>query len=197
MLTTLNVVLLLNAMLVGVGIYLSSYLKKKAEHLATREDFKELRAQTAALTQTTKEIEAAISGDLWDRQKRWELKRDIVFETTKAMTKVAHTVGSLNAVYNIKHNPSDQAWIDESTGKGQEFLNATKEFDSVGIMIAIVCDESTIETVDAFSDFSRDLAKRIVDGDTNIYTASQYELWHKVRIARKAFRIELGIDKKI
>jgi hypothetical protein len=48
------VVFLANACLVGVGIYLSAYLKSKAEALATKEELEDLKAQTAELTRTTK-----------------------------------------------------------------------------------------------------------------------------------------------
>jgi hypothetical protein len=43
--TLIAIGLLLNALIVGLGIYLSSYLKKKAQNLATREEFKELEKQ--------------------------------------------------------------------------------------------------------------------------------------------------------
>ena len=49
----------------GAGAYVGSYLKKKGENLATREDISALVAQVATVTKTTKEIEAAISCDLW------------------------------------------------------------------------------------------------------------------------------------
>ena len=60
----------------GVGAYIGSYLKKRAENLATKDDFDDLKSQTAALTQTTKEIEAKIDDQVWDRQRQWELTRD-------------------------------------------------------------------------------------------------------------------------
>jgi len=60
----------------GVGAYVGSYLKKRAENLATKDDFDDLKSQTAALTQTTKEIEAKIDNQVWDRQRQWELTRD-------------------------------------------------------------------------------------------------------------------------
>lgn len=54
-----------------LGAYLGSYLKKKGENLATHEDIDKLVDQVRAVTQTTKEIEAKISNEVWDRQKRW------------------------------------------------------------------------------------------------------------------------------
>jgi len=64
------IVFLANASLVGAGIYLSTYLRRKAEGLATKEEFEDLKKQTAELTRTAKEIEAEIATGIWDRQKR-------------------------------------------------------------------------------------------------------------------------------
>ncbi len=63
-----------------VGAFLPAYFKKKGENLATKEDFSELKAQTAALAQTTKEIESKIDDQVWNRQRHWELKRDALLE---------------------------------------------------------------------------------------------------------------------
>lgn len=68
-----------------MGAYLGSYLKKKGENLATREDIEGLVEQVSAVTKATKEIEAKISSDVWDRQKQWELKRDLLLDAVKRM----------------------------------------------------------------------------------------------------------------
>jgi hypothetical protein len=72
----------------GAGAYLGGYLKKKGENLATHEDVDKLKEQVRVVTTTTKEIEAKISNEVWDRQKRWELKRDVLFEGTKRLSEV-------------------------------------------------------------------------------------------------------------
>jgi hypothetical protein len=46
----------------GGGAYLGSYLKKKGENWATKEDVKEL-------TRITKEIEAKITNEVWHQQR--------------------------------------------------------------------------------------------------------------------------------
>lgn len=60
----------------GGGAYIEAYLKKKGENLATHEDVSKLVAQFSAVTQAAKDIEASISSDIRNRQRRWELKRD-------------------------------------------------------------------------------------------------------------------------
>jgi len=68
--------LVFSLVLGGFGWYLRAYVAKKAEHLATREDFlKLLKLQK----QTTKEIEAIrsdISHSDWLKRRRWELRRE-------------------------------------------------------------------------------------------------------------------------
>lgn len=68
-----------------MGAYLGSYLKKKGENLARREDIEGLVEQVSAVTKATKEIEAKISSNVWDRQKQWELKRDLLLDAVKRM----------------------------------------------------------------------------------------------------------------
>jgi hypothetical protein len=69
----------------GLAAYLGSYLKKKGENLATHEDIDKLLAQVTAVTQATKEIEAKISVDVWERQKKWEIKKDALLEAVKEL----------------------------------------------------------------------------------------------------------------
>src|ERR1700739_889785 len=97
--TVIDVVFLANASLVGAGIYLSAYLKRKAEGLATKEEFEDLKKQTAELTRTTKEIEAEVSTGIWDRQKRWEMKREVLFDAAKHVAKIETALSNLNSAH--------------------------------------------------------------------------------------------------
>src|SRR5437870_10327269 len=63
--------------------FLAGYMKKKGENLATHEDIGKLVEQMSAVTKATKEIEAKISSDVWDRQKHWEMKREVLFVAAK------------------------------------------------------------------------------------------------------------------
>jgi hypothetical protein len=75
--------LALAALASGFLGFLAGYMKKKGETLATHEDIGKLVQQMSAVTKATKDIEAKISSDVWYRQKRWELKRDILLEGIK------------------------------------------------------------------------------------------------------------------
>jgi hypothetical protein len=83
-----------------VGFYLAGYLREKGKNLATHEDIVKVLDQVRAVTTTTKEIEAKISNDVWDRQKRWELKRDLSFEFAKTVAGAKDVISNVYAVYN-------------------------------------------------------------------------------------------------
>jgi hypothetical protein len=59
-----------------VNNYFAKYVGKKAENLATHEDIRMLVDQV----RETERIKAEITHGMWDRQRRWEFKRDTYIE---------------------------------------------------------------------------------------------------------------------
>src|SRR5580704_7576098 len=88
----------------GVGAYFGGYLKTKGENFATHEDIGKLVDQVRAVTTTTKEIEAKISNEVWDRQKRWELKYEVLFEGVRRLAAVEEALNRLHAVFKVEQN---------------------------------------------------------------------------------------------
>lgn len=80
---TIETVALLALALIGswLGGFFGTYFKKKGENLATKEDIEEL-------TRRTKEIEAKIDDQVWDRQRQWELTRDGAIRLMEAQGKL-------------------------------------------------------------------------------------------------------------
>ncbi|WP_263408870.1 hypothetical protein [Terriglobus tenax] len=78
--------------------YLSSYMKKKGEDLATHEDIAILVDQVRATTEATKAIEARISDDVWNRQRLWEMKRDVAFQIIETVHAINHRLMQFDAV---------------------------------------------------------------------------------------------------
>jgi hypothetical protein len=93
----------------GAGAYLGSYLKKKGENLATHEDLEKLVTQMTAVTTATKNIEARISDEVWQKQKRWEAKREAIFE-------VMRRLGELEAASAI-YAASENVWRDSDINR--------------------------------------------------------------------------------
>jgi hypothetical protein len=83
----------------GAGAYLGSYLKKKGENIASKEDFDDLRMQTRELTAATKEIEAKIDDQVWNRQRQWEMKKEIFIAAAQTVAKADATLAQTVSAY--------------------------------------------------------------------------------------------------
>jgi len=88
----------LNALVIGFWKpWLSAYGGEKAKNLARKEDLNEILVEVRAVTSTQKEIEARISGDLWNRQAQRNEKKTVygdllmrIHEATRACQNLAH-----------------------------------------------------------------------------------------------------------
>jgi hypothetical protein len=81
----------------GGGAYLGSYLKKKGENLASHEDIAKLVDQVSAVTTTTKQIEATISSEMWQRQTIRNEKKEAYCQVLGILGQMRHAVDTLRA----------------------------------------------------------------------------------------------------
>jgi hypothetical protein len=196
MLTALNIVLLLlNAAFLAVGIYLSSYLKTKAEHLATREDFEELRRQTGLLTQTTKEIETEISGKMWNRQKHWELKRDVLFELTKKSGDLRDIFTRYHSVRatNNANKPISGERMQKQLDMGATFLNISAAFDSAAMFVGVVCEKAVYVSALMFASHAKEVFLELQGNEAVPYDKLLETFSEKYSVLHDDIRKELGL----
>lgn len=178
-------------LLVGgfIGFYLKSYLKVKAENRATHEDLKKLIEQTAALTQTTRDIEAKISGELWDKQKRWELKRDVLCQAVRELTQLEAALQNLDAVFSLPAHRSPG----ERSKSASEWEEISVRFDTTAELARVVCDDASLALLQAGQQIKETALKRI-RGDSG---ALDKNLQRRMFVQRKvidAIRKELRLD---
>jgi hypothetical protein len=196
--TTMNLtwaVTVVSFITAGAGAYLGSYLKRKGENLATHEDIDKLVDQVKAITTATKEIEATISSDLWDRQKQWELKRDILFDATKRLCEVENKLSTIHTYWRMRLNGE----VDESariTVEHQcvtEWHSAIKSLEEAGSLVNVSCSKDTMTAFAGLCDLLNRTAGKIVSGDVEIYATTKDERNKKFATARVQIRTELGI----
>lgn len=83
--------LLLTALVAGAGAYFGSYLREKAKNLATREDLEPIvRAQEA--------IKQQLAHSTFVEGRRWELKREVIWDLQKQLAVMMEAAIELNAL---------------------------------------------------------------------------------------------------
>jgi hypothetical protein len=135
-----------------IGSFLGGYLKKKGENHATHEDIGKLVDQMAAVTTATKEIEAKISNDVWERQRKWEVKREALFEALKELGNVEYAMGRLMLTLEMAKNSIDsqpwtgkkaaaEVWMTEKKEAAKEWNMALVTFKKARILALLVCGQ--------------------------------------------------------
>jgi hypothetical protein len=179
--------------------YLTGYAKKKGENRAMHEDIGKLTNQVAAVTKTAKEIEAKISSDVWDRQKRWELKREVLFEATQRAAQLDDALRVLNITIGLaRAETSQEASLNfdllrrQNTARA-DLLKATNAFDETKLWVSVVCGEAVTVAIQNLAIVSLKIAADLVNGE-DLYDKQKPEFVERLLAARDAIREELRID---
>jgi hypothetical protein len=175
------------------GAYIGAYLKKKGENLATHEDIDKLVDQVGAVTKTTKEIEAKISSDVWTQQKRWEMKREVLFGAAKVIVELDDCLVTLDSLRNMD-DPDGDKWVEHKHKATTGFREALRKLDETKILITIVCSKETIMEFESFGGFVHEFGRQLVHGETKKYRESRPEISERMVRIRFVIRKELGIE---
>jgi hypothetical protein len=188
-----------------IGGFLKSYMKQKGENLATHEDIDKLVDQMKAVTEATKKIEAEISTGIWDKQKRWEMKREVLFEAAKRMSEVDDALLGLSIAIKEDHkkqkaweaqSPEDAERLSWMQLRGERFSRwskASTEFDESRVFVTVVCGEEASQAFAELGAFVNKLSAEMTR-DPESYDKSRSELFTKLLRAQKAMRKELEVD---
>jgi hypothetical protein len=100
---TFNLSNLLALIFAGVGAYLGSYLKQKGQDQANKESI-------AKLTKIVEDIKTDNSDKAWHRQRQWELKRDVVLDSVRAMAVFDQFMSEFSVAFSKPDGiPTDEA----------------------------------------------------------------------------------------
>ncbi|MGB8064673.1 MAG: hypothetical protein WCF26_22495 [Candidatus Sulfotelmatobacter sp.] len=179
----------------GAGAFIGSYLKKKGENIATHEDISKLVDQVRSVTQATKEIEAKISGELWDRQRHWEAKRDSLLSAVKSLSSVDSHFSLFRETvdFGLKNKPPEEELNRKLFEAVKGYSEAQDMLDEAVLLVDMICGETTVlalrEVRKLVGQRSELLVKKDVDGADALkkrYYRSLYDF-------KSALRSELGI----
>jgi hypothetical protein len=188
-----------------IGSYVRPYLAKKGENLATHEDISKLIDQVKAVTEATKKIETEMSIGVWDKQKRWDMKREVLFEAARRLSEVEDAMLSYGSAMKLDRAkqrdwatappsiaekvPVQQAVAESAT----KWSKASAALDETRLFVGIVCGKDTREAFEDLRKFVSTLAVQIAKVP-DAYQTSRPDLLKKVAAARDSIRKELEVD---
>jgi hypothetical protein len=180
--------------------YLRAYSAKRGENLATHDDIDKLVKQIEAVTEATKAIETRISNEVWDRQKQWELKRDVLLEAIKRIAALDDALSSyksfmgLDTVRTPEGPELDLHWSQRKLKVKQEWGKANTNFDETRYYVGIICSTELKQVLDDLGIFAHLFGAELARGNIPAEPQGQTEFFTRVIKARAAIRKELGIQ---
>lgn len=146
-----------NAILfVVAGIYLKKYVSKKAEILATNENFEKLLEQTKQTAKATKHIEAKVNNSAWVEQQKWQIKKDFYIDVLEEFNVIK---SAFSRYKKIRHDgillKLDDPQLTDLVEQEEEVLGVisnsiSKINSSVEVVGILFLDEDTIEAIRIF-----------------------------------------------
>lgn len=123
--------------------YVGKYLAKKAENLATHEDIQKLVDQV----RETEKVKAEIADRMWDRQRRWDAKKDLYLEV----------YSSLHRLYDLLINVEERRRAISVGGEGVDqtplveavnlLRNGFDKFDNVGFVAPLFFSDAALASM--------------------------------------------------
>ncbi len=172
--------------------FFNSYAAKKGENLATKEDI-------AQLTNIAEGIRAKISDEVWDRQKQWEMRRDVVFEVMRSLGELQNALLNLSNVYSLPAPEQEQLRakvLKERNEARDRWDLCNDKFDGMGFLVDMVVGNELGKALLECVIEMASVADKVLDGDTEVFVSSQQSISQKVNAintsARKELRLEIA-----
>jgi hypothetical protein len=165
-------------LIVGAALaaYFGAYFKQRGRDQAIEDRFNKVLEQTKETTKATKKIEAKITDELWDRQKQWELKRDVLFLAMKNINE-----REVALIHLRKDDPPSV----------EAHRKAALHLDQANLLIAVTCAPDTNPAFDEYVKEGNSIATKIHEGVLGVYKLHEKNLDEKLEIIQQLVRKEL------
>jgi hypothetical protein len=192
-----KILVLLGSFICGAfGAYVGSYAKEKGKNLATHEDIDKLLDQVRAVTEATRKIEAQISDEVWDRQKKWELRRDQVLAAAAKVTLLKNTLLHLRSVAQTDEMVKQQGQSPVPSRRLEALTavnTASDDLEATVNVSAVVCGQQLIDALVAFMTHARQCSIEIMNGKlSELQSISRF-----YNSACDALKGELGLERSV
>jgi hypothetical protein len=175
--------------------FIGSYAARKGENLATKEDI-------AQLTKIAEGIRAEISDKVWDRQKQWEMRRDVVFEVVRALGEMNNSLLELAHAYSLTDPerlavPGREDLRTKVLGMRKEarehWDSCNTKIDGSRFIADMVVGKSLGTAYYEYVNEMRQVSLGVLDKDHECFKSSQLSLSQKYGVVRQSVRNELQL----
>ena len=133
----------------GLGAWFGSYLKKKGENYASKEDFTALLDQLKQTTEATKAIEQRIEHQFSHKTRVWEMKQEAFYEVLQTLNDMDEILLTFSSIVTNQKNKTflpdvvTEAKLDVAT----DWKNANRAYSAARTKALVVCSGKATEAM--------------------------------------------------
>ena len=131
---------------------------------------------------------------MWDRQKRWELKRDVLFEATKKLSEADTEIVAYASILKTSET-SSEIWQKEYLQRATQWNQVADALSGAAHLVAIACSRKTYLAVRDYLSTAREIGVGVSQKDSTIYDRLHEKLVKDFLQARDAIQNELDIKE--
>ena len=162
--------------------------------MATKEDIQNLAAQTALLTQTTKDIEAQTRTRCGTSKDNGEMKRNTLVSAVQALGRADAGLLRLATAYTLARRDGEEAWAQKIGETKLEWNNLINIYDEKWFAAELVCNKELAAAMRAAAVEIRLTAQKMFSEKVDDYIALGKPIHEKIGKVRELVRSELGIE---
>lgn len=147
-----------------------AYAGEKGKNFARKEDLDKILAEVRAVTIVQKEIEAKVSGAVWDRQTQWNQKRDIYAGLLAAFSELELAFEKMTMIDLV--TPGDQG--PKYTEAERDAFTSIKDLQKALGLARVFLSPKAVSAVEVFTKtvvLGLDRRQRLSAGRKNLQTA--------------------------
>jgi hypothetical protein len=177
--------------------YMNGYMRKKAENRAIHEDFQAVLAELKETTHATKEIEAKISDEVWNRQRKWEIKKEALFDATRGLVDFNNALIQLSSIDQAKkahpHIPAD-VWLLQENQVMKTVMEATSSLQQITLLLSVTVGREVLIVFSKTDNILKDMSSKMGSGDFEGARALIDPMRKSMNDLIANIRAELGVD---
>lgn len=168
----------------------AAYSGEKGKNLARKEDLDAILAEVRAVTITQKDIEAKLTDQVWDRQNRWNQKREIYAELVKQTSDLAAhhqvTANYLTMMSRLSDHNAKRDVAEQLNDVSQKLANAQEALLRVAAVARIFANTHCVDVLDKHYTYDGTLPRpsdpKWMESKANLYHALTANL---IRVAKE------------
>jgi len=160
----------------GLAAYFGAFIKTMAANDANNQNFEKVLEQMKTQTAEIENIKAAISDDVWDRQEKWKLKRDLLIEVIRSLSELADALKSLYSVHCTpihENNELKEFARVQIHNESIEFNTCNRKFYRTMYVARLVAGKELHKALTECANEMRSISSKILKEDADYFMQSE------------------------